>query len=421
MKTESSKMQIRRYVADDMRQALKQIREELGPDAVILSNKRIPGGVEILTSPEYDPDALQQVRTERPKAEAVQANRAGALEREPAGNKLDSTFEQMLNQHLQPSAGGSVDEELMAAMRSEIENLRLLLKGQMEQMSRENWGAKNPIEAAVLQRFSDHGVSPQVAQAIADRVAKHATIEEGWQAALKLFGKQIPIADAQRFNQGVVALLGPTGAGKTTTIAKLAVRYALRHSRDELALVTTDRYRLAAYEQLKALGRIIDVPVRLVDEQTSLSRVLRSLRDKSLVLIDTAGFPASDTERLQQLDELDSTGTAIQKLLVLPCTSQNSALHSAYDLVKKADVDACVLSKTDEIMSFGEVLSLVVEKALPVAYITNGQSIPDDIEPAGAANLMRLLCGDEGRTELEIPEIVNRVRPRARSGVYAGR
>ena len=206
------------------------------------------------------------------------------------------------------------------------------------------------------------------------------------------FEKQIPIVDNNQFNRGVVALLGPTGAGKTTTIAKLAVRFALRHGRDELALVTTDRYRLAAYEQLKALGRIIDVPVRLVEENTNLNKVLRSLRDKSLVLIDTAGFQQADDERRQQLEALESANVNIKKLLVLPCTNQDSTLpQAAYDLLAKSRIDACILSKTDETMSFGEVISLVVEKALPVAYITNGQSIPDDLQTAHAESLIRLL------------------------------
>lgn len=429
MKTESSRMQVKRYVAEDMRQALKLIREELGPDAVILSNKRIPGGVEILTTQDYDERVFDQRKdsmlaeqqaTSRPSESHVSS---ASVQTPPGGQSqgpLDVTFETLLNQHLQSKQTRSPDEDLMAAMRSEIENLRLLLKDQMDHMTRENWGVRNPVEAAVLQRFEHHRISAKVAGKIARQVAQHTTIEEGWQAAMAIFKKQIPIAETGKFNQGVVALLGPTGAGKTTTLAKLAVRFALSHSRDELALVTTDKYRLAAYEQLKALGRILDVPVRLVDEQTSLNKVLRSLRDKSLVLIDTAGFQNVHDERQQQIDALESANVVIKKLLLLPCTNQDSTLRAAYKLVEQCGIDACVLSKTDETMSFGEVFSLVVEKALPVAYISNGQCIPDDLENAQADRLIRLLFEKNDTAGIHPSEIIKNMRQTVSSRMHAG-
>ena len=428
MKTETSKMQVRRYIAQDMRQALKQIREELGPEAVILSNKRVPGGVEILTALDYDATTFAVSSDEAStKTSAMDAGAkhshsipSAASKAGHSQNQLDSAFETLLNQHLQSNPQKNLDEDLMAAMRSEIESLRFLLKDQMEQMTRENWNARNPVEAAVMQRFEKYRLSTKVTRPIARQVAQHITIEEGWRAAIAILRKQIPIVDNNQFNQGVVALLGPTGAGKTTTIAKLAVRFALRHGRDELALVTTDRYRLAAYEQLKALGRIIDVPVRLVEENTNLNKVLRSLRDKSLVLIDTAGFQQADDERRQQLEALESANVNIKKLLVLPCTNQDSTLRAAYDLLAKSRIDACILSKTDETMSFGEVISLVVEKALPVAYITNGQSIPDDLQTAHAESLIRLLFKQQKITDIQVPDITKTVRPMTNSRAHAG-
>lgn len=400
-KRETNRMGVKRYVADDMRQALKMIRDELGPDAVILSNRRVPGGVEILTTLAYDDSLLSQAPDLKPSnqpndTEQTQAATADAGANEPPA----SAFEQLLNQYQQPATKNAADEELMAAMRSEIESLRLLLKDQMSHMNQENWCARNPIEAAVLKRFDGYRINDKVARSIARQVSVHLTIEEGWQAALDLLEQQIPIVAADQWQEGVVALLGPTGAGKTTTIAKLAVRYALRYGRENLALVTTDRYRLAAYEQLKALGRIIDVPVRLVDEQTSLDKVLRSLRHKSMVLIDTAGFHTCDRERRQQLDELRNARADIKTLLVLPCTSHDEVLRAAYGIVERSQLTGCILSKADEVAGFGEVLSLAVEKALPVAYITNGQAIPDDIESATAEALIGAMRGESGKAKM---------------------
>lgn len=421
---EKSNMGVKRYMAEDMRQALKMIRDELGPDAVILSNRRVPGGVEILTTLDYDSSISTQAsdlnRTENTvDMETVPATMADTDADAPGA----SAFEQLLNQFQKPAAKSSADEDLMAAMRSEIENLRLLLKDQMSHMNQENWRSRNPIEAAVLKRFDGHRINDRVAQPIARQVSFHSTIEEGWQAALDLLQRQIPIVEADQWQQGVVALIGPTGAGKTTTIAKLAVRYALRYGRDNLALVTTDRYRLAAYEQLKALGRIIDVPVRLVDEQTSLDKVLRSLRHKSMVLIDTAGFNTCDQDRRQQLDELRKARADIKTLLVLPCTSQAQVLRAAYSMVDRSQLTGCILSKVDEVAGFGEVLSLAVEKALPVAYITNGQAIPDDIELATAEaliNTMRADSGEEKMASLTPSEIIKSAQSPA-AGLHVGR
>jgi len=372
-----------------MRQALRQIRDELGPDAVILSSKRTTGGVEVLTTMEYNEEAMAQLRSIRAQHdEAAPVASSSAI---GANETLDKTFAQLLNQHLETSGRETVDQELMAAMRSEIEHLRILLKEQMAHLAEDSWRAKHPVEAAVLKRFLELDIERRVAAPIARAVAQSTTIADGWQTALGLLGQRIKVTDNNLFKQGVVALVGPSGAGKTTTIAKLAVRYALQHGRDELALVTTDRYRLAAYEQLKALGRIIDVPVRLVDEKSNLNRVLRSLRDKSLVLIDTAGLNLTDPDSCGQLAEFDSVTSVVKKLLVLPCTSQSTSLRAYCDQLQGRPVDGCVLTKTDELMRFGEVLSLVVEKALPVAYITNGQSIPDDMVPASAEQLLACL------------------------------
>ncbi len=422
MRTESNPMKVKRYVAEDMRQGLKLVRDDLGPDAVILSSKRIPEGIEILSTLEYDEtEALSaiaaQAQIQDLQAEAETQENSVSEDEKPQ-DQLDSVFQQLLNQHTQHRAVDTVDHELMAAMRSEIENLRLLLKDQMEHIKQESWSARNPTEASILKRLEQHGLSSAVALSIIRRMPAYATIDESWSGALEELNHQLKVVDERCFNQGVVALLGPTGAGKTTTMAKLAVRYALRHGRDNLALVTTDCYRLAAYEQLKTLGRIIDVPVRLVDEHTSLNKVLRSLRHKPMVFIDTAGFNTLSEDRRNQLDEIDQVKANVKKLLVLPCTSQGAVLNAAYKLVEKSHIDACVLSKLDERGRIGELLSLLVEKRLPVAYITNGQTIPNDIELAKADALVDYFC-ESGETDATpVLGIFNTAPPELASRVH---
>lgn len=413
-------MSVKRYVAEDMRQALKQIRDELGPDAIILSNRRIEGGVEILTSLDADADlkpaeqasavdagetytARGRVRSlndepvvelkgnQNPVDQTTQ--QAAAPTPNPGQAQIDATFEHLMKQYRQPVSNNN-DDQLLTAMRSEIENLRLLLKDQMDHVRDERWQMKNPLQAAVAQRFEAQGLNTQIARQFASEADLFNTVDDAWQDALQGLATALPVLDKKLLERkGVVALLGATGVGKTTTIAKLAIRYALKHGRDQLALVTTDSYRLAAYEQLRTLGRILDVPVRLVDENNNLNEVLHSLRHKSMVLIDTAGFHPGDVERVQQLQLLEQAKVPIQKLLVLPSTSQNKVLCGVYDLMDHIQLDGCVLSKVDEATSLGEVLSLVVEKQLPVAYITDGQKIPDDIRKACPEELIERLSG----------------------------
>jgi len=445
-------MSVKRYVAEDMRQALKQIRDELGPDAVILSNRRVNGGVEVTTSvggdegeataapatladdrvelssrydargafdasnpsaasdatstpgkPESAEKTVQKQPREAFRQRRVIENQFGASHNHSTSGQaqIDDTFAHMMNQSRQPQAAkGHLDNELLNAMRSEIDSLRLLLKDQMEHNSDERWAMKNPLEAAAVQRLVGQGISSTLARKLALQQDHAETIEETWRGCLQDLAGSIPVMDKSPMSQhGVVAMLGASGAGKTTTIAKLAVRYALKYGPDQLALVTTDSYRLAAYEELRTLGRIIDVPVRQVDEFNSLNDVLDSLKHKSMVLIDTAGFHVDDKERMQQLDMFEQSNVAIKKLLVLPSTSQSKVLKSAYELMARVQLDGCVLTKIDETNSLGEVLSLVVENKLPVAYITNGQKIPDDIGKARPEKLVQGLSGRQPKTQ----------------------
>jgi flagellar biosynthesis protein FlhF len=161
----------------------------------------------------------------------------------------------------------------------------------------------------------------------------------------------------------------------------------LEHGADSVALVTTDSFRVAAHEQLRTFGRILGISVRVVDETHSLPQILASLRHKSLVLIDTAGLHAKDPSLQFQLNTLRNC-PEVQNLLVMACTSQASVLANAYRTYAPAGLSGCILSKLDEAGMIGEALALIIERALPVAYETHGQNIPDDIKVAQAHNLV---------------------------------
>jgi flagellar biosynthesis protein FlhF len=239
------------------------------------------------------------------------------------------------------------------------------------------------------------GVSP----VLADKLLSEQSLKlqqggsesvEAWQSIMTSLSERLPVvAEDLIAGGGVFAFVGPTGAGKTTTIGKLATQYVLDHGSESVALVTTDTMRIAAHEQLRTFGRILNVPVKIVDKNNSLERVLYALRHKELVLVDTAGLNRQDPRLQSQLASLNELANRLQTVMVLPTTSQPEVIKAAYHSYKTDNLSCCILTKLDETASLGEVLSLVMEKSLPVAYSTHGQSIPDDIQVAASTPLVR--------------------------------
>ena len=347
-------MQVRKFTARDMRQVLKLVRESLGEDAAILSSRSLPeGGVEVVAT-----------RAEKPASPA-------SSEQGPASNVSQAEF---------------------GAMRSELNSIRSLLQQRLNGMAWDQFERQTPAQAAVWERFSTMGVPAGVIRHLMTQVRDHGDdekVSELWRKALTAMVKNLPVLGFDPIlNGGVYAFLGPTGAGKTTTIAKLATQYVLAHGPDEVALVTTDSFRLASHEQLRALARILGVTVRIVDNQHTLSQTLASLEHKSLVLIDTAGLPAAHAEQAKQIESLKAQ-PGVRKWLVLPATAQGPVLEAAWRNYGRADVVACVLSHVDEACLLGDALALSIMKGLPVVYETFGQSIPDDIAVAKAPVLVK--------------------------------
>ena len=187
---------------------------------------------------------------------------------------------------------------------------------------------------------------------------------------------------------GIVSLVGPTGTGKTTTIAKLAARYAQKYGPEQVAMVTIDTYRIAAFEQLEIYGKIIGCSVKKAHNAQELNDILYQLRNRKLVLIDTAGFSQRDPRLIEQLQHYDHhTGFNIKNYLVLPAGAQYQVLSQCVKAYKATSLHGCIFTKLDECYSLGEALSVVIENDLSLSYVTDGQRVPEDIKLADSANL----------------------------------
>ena len=203
-----------------------------------------------------------------------------------------------------------------------------------------------------------------------------------------MLAQRLPIDTRDPIEQGgTFAFVGPTGVGKTTTIAKLAARYVLNHGRGKVAIVTTDTYRVGAHDQLKALGRILQVPVRAIAGEHQLATVLAGLKQYPLVLIDTAGFRQGDSKLAQQEALLDACSN-VQRLLVLAANSQQQILKASLHAYSAHPLRGCIFTKLDECASLGEAFGALCASDIPVLYSAAGQEIPDDIQVASSSDLI---------------------------------
>jgi flagellar biosynthesis protein FlhF len=224
---------------------------------------------------------------------------------------------------------------------------------------------------------------------------------------LGLLSKRLPITPVDPLEHGgVIALVGPTGAGKTTTIAKLAATFAARHNARDVALITTDTVRVGGREQLHSYGRQLGIAVHEVDGDASLAATIERLRDYKLVLIDTAGLGQRDKGLVAQLNWLHAAGQ-VHTLLVLPANSHFSDLDEVVRRFGSARPQGVVLTKVDETGRLGSALSVVVDHQLPIAWITDGQRVPEDLHRAQAASLVLRL--DQLRRDAHVPAVAGAV------------
>ena len=201
--------------------------------------------------------------------------------------------------------------------------------------------------------------------------------------------------------RGTTRSSGPTGVGKTTTIAKLAAHFAMKFGADEVALITTDHYRIGAYDQLQTYGRIMGCPVKSVSEMSDMPEVLYQFRNRRLVLIDTAGMGQRDERLGEELDRLMSSAQVpVSAYLVIPATAQRRVLDDTYARFSRVDLSGAIITKTDESMSLGDAIGVCIENGLPVSYVTTGQRVPEDLEAASADVLVQaVLDGLEDGTQ----------------------
>ncbi len=393
-------MKIKRYMAASMRAALAQVRAEQGPDAVILSSRRSDTGIEVIAAVDYDEalfaDATRQrspasVTIPEPATPAMPAApavaTAPAMPAAPAVAAATATSALARGAGRTPAAARSrapeAPDSSIGAMHRELKDLRQMLETGLAGMSWNDKRLREPLKARVLEELTAMDIAPDVALALANRAPRRTTLENPSLIPLALLVKHLPVVDDLSFvNGGVIAVVGPTGAGKTTTIAKIAGRWCMRHGSRDLALVSTDGYRIGARDQLLTYARILGAPMHAANTGKELARVLERLKTKKLILIDTAGMGPRDVRLAEQLAALQLGAARARVLLALPAQGEGHALDEIVQSFAPLNPVGCILTKVDEAASLGAVISTALRHRLKIAYVCDGQRVPEDLHAA---------------------------------------
>jgi flagellar biosynthesis protein FlhF len=429
-------MKVRKFTAKTSRDALRLVREDLGPDAVIMANKMVRGGVEIMAvaakdmsfaarSPKLDEpvplemteedivregvvastpatsDALEILANEVKhlsgmlnQTAARQAKLQEQAKKAQKESALATQSEMLISERAavnrSASAPGVVPaaEEWMKNMMGELRSMRNLIVDQMGAIAI-NESIRVPAEKSrAAKKLSEAGFSMPLIRKVTARLPDRVSEKDAVNFARSALASQLKVAgnEAEILDQGgVFAVVGPTGAGKTTTVAKLAARFVVRHGAENLALLTTDGYRIGGQEQLRIYGKILGVAVHAVKDAEDLKRTLAELKNRKLILIDTVGLSQRDRSLGDQLSLFENCGTEVKRLLLLNATS-----HDVVKAYRGKGLTGCIISKLDEAATLGAALDVAIRHSLKLFYATNGQRVPEDLLLANAKDLVKM-------------------------------
>jgi flagellar biosynthesis protein FlhF len=496
-------LKIKRFVAKDMKSALAKIKEELGSDAVIMSNKRVAEGVELMAAvdnnveinetkkPTRTPNSSEKRTVAEPserlarsiKNDVVNIGNNNPLMNSSAQNSMSGesaaipsdSLAALLNRQVQHSSAKNrpgvnqakhdkiaqaaaklaqnntnnseqvpvsipsndieqqfksftdrleqnsdhttnhyqdtsqsqqqstapeinsintqnVNNDDLEKMKHEMSSIRELLEHQVSGLMWQDMAQKDPSRAMLVNRLMSLGMNEQVSDQIAGYIPAQKNDQDTWALAKKFIGQQINTTNNDIIHRGgVVSLVGPTGVGKTTTVAKLAARFAQINGSDQVVMISTDNYRIAGFEQLATYGRIIGCEVKLATDAKSLDILLQQFSKKKLILIDTAGMGQRDMRLAKHLTTLVSNARVrIRNYLVLAANTQQRVMQENVERFKKVPLAGCIYTKIDESLSIGEIISTSIQNGLAIGYLTDGQRVPEDIKVANAEKLVTL-------------------------------
>jgi len=377
-------MDVRTFRAPSLQAALQQVRKELGPDAAVLHTREVgrQGILGWLAGRRFEVTASAEVNV---------PSRFAAPEPPPAPVVAADPFQ------------GS--DDIRARYREDLKSQLSDLQSMVADLCRRTAHTPNhELPPALFPLFTDlieADIHEDLARELVDRVRREVHGDDLQDPVLlkariaRQIEQELSVSGPLMTSPGtcrVVALVGPTGVGKTTTIAKLAAIYRLREKR-RVGFITVDTYRIAAVEQLRTYADIIDLPMEVVSTPKQMREAVRRLSNLDLVLIDTAGRSPRDEVKLQELKAMLGEAQADEVHLVLSSVASAQSLASTAEKFAPVGTTALILTKLDESSGLGNLLPMLRASKLPLSYLTHGQNVPEDIEPAERRRLARAMLG----------------------------
>jgi flagellar biosynthesis protein FlhF len=370
-------MKMQKYTAPDMRTALRKVRTEHGPDALILWTRRTAGVVELTVA--TDPEAVANAEI------LTQAKRAAGADTVAIPVRSVSRPVAVPPAIIPPAVAGS------AAIDSELKSLRHLLETQLAALAWNDLTRRAPVKASLMREFASLGLDRELGASLLESVTSDDELDRARQQVLAAFsGRLLTIDDRWTTRGGVLSLVGSPGSGKSSAVAGIAARWVLRNGPNGAVLVSAGDPRFGAFEQLARLGRLLGIPTYQVEEIEALPALLTRLGEQRLVLVDTGATGSrSDDPSVEERNfaTLRSIGSIAA---VLPATLQATAARQIAARYARLGVTACIATRLDEAASLGGLLSAVISVALPLVYVTDGTRLPDDLRPARSDELVAL-------------------------------
>jgi len=413
-------MNIKRFFGKNSREALSYVRKELGEDAVILSNRAMNGGNEIMafkeqdmknmvarednqrhaisqnqqqTNDSNDPPTLLSLLQKKNLAQAAvaDAEKVSASNTELVENK--TIAKPAVASVLLLNKETSQQNPQMTEMLNEIRNMRSVIESQLTTISWGNIQQRDPIKSQILNTLLSAGFSASLSRQLVEKMPENLGTDKATTWIKSILAKNLDTiqSEAEILDKGgIFALIGPTGVGKTTTTAKLAARYVMKHGTQNIGLITTDAYRIGGHEQLRIYGKILGVMVHAVKDEADLKIALNELKNKHTILIDTVGVSQRDRMVAEQIAMLSNSNSYIKKLLCLNATSTGETLADVIRAYKGKGLDGCIITKLDEAATIGNALDVTIREKLKLYYVANGQRVPEDIHLANRQYLVQL-------------------------------
>ena len=355
-------MRIKLYRGSDLQSALARVKAELGSDAVLLSTRNLG-----------------------PKEATV-------------GEKVEVSVAVEGHQALPSAEKGSFDQKMtISRIEENIAHIRAMMSIAQAKETVPLTINTNPGLRLFFERIISAGVDERLTLDLMNRLINRLPEDppkDMIQTELAAILKEALVVSPEPGRKRIRwALVGPTGAGKTTTLAKLAAHFALSQGRST-ALITVDTYRLAAADQLKAYARLMGLELTVAFNRDELRQALRENSDKEVILLDTAGRSQHHLLNMNELKMLVREVEGLKHWLVLPATTKDQDMASACEKFMEVGLNGLIFTKLDETVCYGPLINQVLQYRLPVAYLTAGQRVPEDIEPATQERLLRLVLND---------------------------